>query len=124
MPHLLIKACLDMTMETKVMAKITIKPGMYLFKSYFMKMPPINVRIPIVMQRTIDVPKVDHPFGKAAARLVHLAILGVLGSTPQTASSRINHPMKHAHQSSFCSTGVLLLPLLILSISFFLDELN
>ena len=60
------------------------------------------------------VPSVAHPFGKAAARLVHLASLGVLGSTPQSASNKINQPMKQAHQSSFWSTGVLSFPLLIL----------
>jgi hypothetical protein len=46
------------------------------------------------------VPNVLHPFGKAAARLVHVAILGVCGRIPIMASKRINQPIQQDHQSS------------------------
>jgi hypothetical protein len=66
-----------------------------------MNMPPINVRTPMVISKTIVVPMVLAPLGKAAPRLVQVAILGGLGSHPIKAKSKINQPIKHAHQSSF-----------------------
>ena len=69
---------------------------------------------------------VDIPLGKAADKLlVQVPILGVWGKiltahlpeaascTPRMANSKMNQPIKQAHQSSFWRTGVRLLPLLI-----------
>ncbi len=58
---------------------------------------PVKAIIPSVVQR------VPIPLGKAFerfARLVHLPIFGVCGSTPMMASNRIKKPIQQAHQSS------------------------
>ena len=65
-----------------------------------MKIPAIKVNTHMVVQSRKAVHSVLHPFGKAAARLVHVAILGVCGRIPIIASKRINQPIQQDHQSS------------------------
>ncbi len=77
----------------------------------------------MVISKTIVVPMVLAPLGKAALKLVQVAILGGLGSHPPKAKSKINQPTKHAHQSSFCNTEGLSFPLLIISPSFQLNKM-
>ena len=76
------------------------------------------------------------PLGKAAPKLVHLAIFGPWGKSPTAhlpasislkpmmAIRIMNQPKKHAHQSSLCKTGGLSFPLLISSASFLFGWLS